>query len=56
MLNYKTREEAQKAASRIIVLKDWESDSLTVKKAYQPLHGVTGYILLDAWSKPLEGA
>ena len=51
MLNFKTKEEAQKAAASNITKKDWESDSLTVTKAYAPLHGVDGWILLDHWNQ-----
>jgi len=53
MKTYNSKEEAQTAAAKIINSKDWEMDSITVSKAYKPLAGVDGWILLDAWSKPL---
>jgi hypothetical protein len=53
MLNYNTKEEAQKARIEIEIKNDWESNTLTVAKAFKPLNGVDGWIILDGWNQPI---
>ena len=53
MKAYNSKEEAQNVADQIIASRDWETNSISVYKAYEPIHGVNGWILIDAWNKPL---
>jgi hypothetical protein len=51
MKSFETKEAATAIKNEMIKANDWEQDTVTVTKAFKPLHGVDGWILLNAWNE-----